>query len=60
VIVEVRPKALFRVRLEDGRTILAGASAKLRHVIVRLLVGDRVTVEPARHDPNRGQIVEKA
>ncbi|NLE85843.1 MAG: translation initiation factor IF-1 [Myxococcales bacterium] len=60
VVVEVRPKALFRVTLEDGKTVLAGPSVQLRHAIVRLVVGDRVTVQLSTHDPSRGRIIAKA
>lgn len=60
VVVEIRPKGLFRVTLDGGRTILAGPSRGLRHAIVRLVVGDRVTVQLSTHDPTRGQIIAKA
>ena len=56
VIEEVMPNALFKVRLENGRTVSAGASTELRHVVVRLLAGTKVLVELSRHDPNRGKI----
>jgi translation initiation factor IF-1 len=59
VIEEVMPSALFKVRLESGRTVSAGASTELRHVVVRLIVGTEVLVEIARHDPNRGKIIRK-
>jgi len=51
---------LFRVRLEDGRIVLAGLGSSLRHIIVRLLVGDRVLLRVAANDPHRGQIIQKA
>ena len=56
VIEEVLPNALFKVRLDSGRTVSAGASTELRHVVVRLLAGTKVLVEISRHDPNRGKI----
>ncbi len=59
-VVEVRPKSLFRVRLEDGQIILAGPSPELRHAIVRLLVGDQVLLRIAQNDPHRGYIIRKA
>ncbi len=59
VIEEVLPNALFRVRLESGRIVSAGASTELRRVIVRLIAGTEVIVELARHDPNRGKIIRK-
>lgn len=59
VIEEVMPNALFRVRLDSGHAVSAGASNELRHTIVRLLKGNRVLVEISRHDPNRGKIIRK-
>lgn len=59
VIEEVMPNALFKVRLDGGRTVSAGASTELRHVVVRLIAGARVLVEISRHDPNRGKIIQK-
>ncbi|HET9934398.1 MAG TPA: translation initiation factor IF-1 [Polyangiaceae bacterium] len=59
VIEEVMPNALFKVRLEDGRTVSAGASTELRRVVVRLIAGTKVLVELAKHDPNRGKIIQK-
>ncbi|MGC4090153.1 MAG: hypothetical protein QM756_20180 [Polyangiaceae bacterium] len=59
MIEEVMPSALFKVRLEDGRTVSAGASTELRRVVVRLIAGTKVLVELAKHDPNRGKIVRK-
>jgi translation initiation factor IF-1 len=59
VIEEVMPNALFKIRLENGRAVSAGASTELRHVVVRLIAGCRVLVEISRHDPNRGKIIQK-
>jgi translation initiation factor IF-1 len=59
VIEEEMPNALFKVRLEGGRTVSAGASTELRHVVVRLIAGSKVLVEISRHDPNRGKIIQK-
>ena len=59
-VVEIRPKALFRVRLENGHIVLASLSPSLRHIIARLLVGDQVLLRMAANDPHRGQIIQKA
>lgn len=59
VIEEALPNALFRVRLASGRSVNAGPSTQLRHVIVRLIPGARVLVELSSHDPNRGNIIQK-
>jgi translation initiation factor IF-1 len=55
----VLPNALYRVRLETGRSITAGVTNSLRHQTVRLIVGDRVKLKLTTFDPNRGQITEK-
>jgi len=53
------PNALFRVRLDTGRTVNAGAAPELRHAIVRLLPGNKVLVQLSQYDPNRGKIIKK-
>ena len=58
-IEEVLPRALYRVRLDDGATVTASASNKLRQVTVKLLPGDGVTVEISPYDPTRGRIKER-
>lgn len=60
IIIEVRPKALYRVRLEDGRVITANVSSTLRHAIVRLLVSNQVLIRLSQNDPTRGQITQVA
>jgi translation initiation factor IF-1 len=50
---------LFRVILEDGRTVRAGIAPSLRHAIVRLISGSKVTVKLSKLDPGRGQIIKK-
>jgi len=57
-IIEIRPKALYRVRLIDGRVITANVESKLRHAIVRILVNDQVLIRLSPHDPHRGQIIQ--
>jgi translation initiation factor IF-1 len=58
VIEEVLPKALYRVRLDDGRQIRAGLSPSLRHKVVRVIGGAKVVVKLSKFDPTRGQIIE--
>jgi len=55
----VLPNALFRVTLEDGRTVRAGIAPSLRHALVRLISGSKVTVKLSTLDPGRGQIIKK-
>ena len=50
---------MYRVRLEDGRTVRAGVEAAARHGIVRLIEGDKVLVRVFPSDPTRGQITKK-
>jgi translation initiation factor IF-1 len=57
---EVLPRALYRVAIEGGREVTAHAGAGTGRNFVRLLVGDRVTVELSPRDLTRGRIVKKA
>ncbi len=57
VVVESLPNAMFRVELENGHEILAYVSGKMRMHFIRILPGDRVTVEITPYDLNRGRIV---
>ena len=54
---EALPSFQFRVTLEDGQEILAYVSGKLRMHKIRILPGDRVTVELSPYDAKRGRIV---
>ena len=61
VVIEALPNALFRVKLEDDTEILAYVSGKMRIHNIRILVGDRVTLELAPGDTNtRGRIVYRS
>ncbi|MDH3654108.1 MAG: translation initiation factor IF-1 [Myxococcales bacterium] len=55
----VLPRALYRVRLDDGAKVTASLSAKARQVTVKLLPGDGVMVEISAYDPTRGRIQER-
>jgi translation initiation factor IF-1 len=57
VISEALPSAIFRVKLDDGREVLAHLSGKLRLNHIRILVRDRVVVELSPYDDKRGRIV---
>lgn len=59
VVTEALPNTLFRVELEDGREILAYLSGKMRINRIRILVGDKVTVEMGPND-GRGRIVYRS
>jgi translation initiation factor IF-1 len=56
-IVEKLPNAMFRVELENGHQVLAHVSGKMRERSIRIMAGDRVTVELPVDDVNRGRIV---
>jgi len=55
-VLEALPNATFRVQLENGHVILAHISGKLRMNYIRILPGDRVTVELSTYDLTRGRI----
>ena len=56
-VLEALPSFKFRVKLESGEEILAYVSGKLRIHRIRILPGDRVTVEMSPYDAKRGRIV---
>jgi len=56
-VVETMPNAMFTVELENGHQILATVSGKIRKNYIRILVGDRVTVEMSPYDLTKGRIV---
>ncbi len=56
-VLEALPNAMFRVELSSGHTVLAHISGKLRLHFIRILPGDRVTVELSPYDLTRGRIV---
>ena len=55
-VVEPLPNAMFRVELENGHKVLAHISGKMRMNFIRILPGDRVTVELSPYDLTRGRI----
>ncbi len=56
VIEEALPNAMFRVKLENGHQILAHVSGKMRMNFIKILQGDRVTVELSPYDLSKGRI----
>ena len=59
-VVEALPNAMFKVELENGHEILAHISGKLRMNYIRILPGDRVTVEVSVYDLTKGRITWRA
>ncbi len=55
-ITETLPNATFRVKLDNGVDILAHISGKMRMHYIKILVGDRVTVEMSPYDLSKGRI----
>ena len=56
VVIEALPNAQFQVQLENGHEILAHISGKLRMNFIRILPGDKVTVEISPYDLTKGRI----
>ena len=56
VVVEALPNAMFKVKLENDHIILAHVSGKMRMNFIRILPGDRVTMELTPYDLSRGRI----
>ena len=56
-VVEPLPNAMFRVELESGHKVLAHISGKMRMHFIKILPGDKVTVELSPYDLTRGRIV---
>jgi translation initiation factor IF-1 len=57
VVRETLPSAVFRVELENNHTVLAHISGRMRKHWIRILPGDRVTVEFSVYDLSRGRII---
>ncbi len=56
-VIETLPNAMFRVELEAGHRVLAHISGKMRLHFIKILPGDKVTVELSPYDLNRGRII---
>ncbi len=55
-VIEALPSTMFRVQLDEGHTVLAAISGKMRKHYIRVLPGDRVKVELSPYDLTRGRI----
>ncbi|MFT5446247.1 MAG: translation initiation factor IF-1 [Gammaproteobacteria bacterium] len=56
-VVETLPNTMFRVELENGHVVTAHISGKMRKNYIRILTGDKVTVQITPYDLNKGRIV---
>jgi len=59
-VVETLPNAMFKVKLENGQVILAYVSGKMRMHFIKILPGDKVTVELSPYDLTKGRITYRA
>jgi translation initiation factor IF-1 len=60
IVVDTLPNAVFRVKLENGHEIMAHISGKLRQNYIKILTGDRVTLELSPYDLSKGRITWRA
>jgi translation initiation factor IF-1 len=59
IVTETLPSALYRVRLDEGPSVVVHVADRIDRNFIRVLVGDRVRVELSRVDVSRGRIVGK-
>ena len=59
-VLETLPNAMFRVELDNGHKVLAHISGKMRMHYIKILPGDKVTVELSPYDLNRGRITYRS
>lgn len=59
-VIEKLPNAMFQVELENGHKILAHISGKLRMNFIRILPGDKVSIEMSPYDLTKGRIIWRA
>jgi translation initiation factor IF-1 len=59
-VIETLPNAMFRVKLDNGHRVLAHISGKMRMHFIKILPGDRVTIELSPYDFNRGRITYRS
>jgi translation initiation factor IF-1 len=60
IVIESLPSLTFKVRLDDGREIIARLSGRMRLNFIRVLVGDRVKIEMSPYDQTKGRIVYRS
>jgi translation initiation factor IF-1 len=56
-VIETLPNTMFRVELENGHVVIAHISGKMRKHYIRILTGDKVTVEMTPYDLSKGRII---
>jgi translation initiation factor IF-1 len=60
VVKDALPNAMFRVELENGHTVMAHVSGKMRMHFIKILPGDTVTIEMSPYDLTKGRIVYRS
>jgi len=60
VVLETLPNALFRVKLETGKNLLAHVSGKMRMHYIRILPGDKVILQISSYDLKKGRIIYRS
>ncbi len=58
-VLESLPNAMFKVELDNGHNVLAHISGKMRMHFIKIIRGDRVTVQFSPYDLNRGRIIHR-
>jgi translation initiation factor IF-1 len=59
-VLETLPNTMFKVKLENGHEVMAHISGKMRRFYIKILAGDKVTVELSPYDLTRGRITYRA
>ncbi len=59
VVLELLPNAMFRIKLDNGHEILGHTSGRMRKNRIRVLVGDKVTVEMTPYDLTKGRVIHR-
>jgi len=57
VVIEILPNAMFRVKLDNSHEIIAHTSGRMRKNRIRVLLGDKITVEMTFYDLSKGRII---
>lgn len=59
VVLELLPDAMFKIKLENNHTIIAYTSVKMRKNRIRILVGDKVSIEMTPYDLTKGRVTHR-
>lgn len=59
VVLELLPNAMFRIKLDNEHTIIGHTSGRMRKNRIRILVGDKVTVEMTPYDLSKGRVIHR-